>query len=115
MPAVGPAPTIDTPVISLEIPALKRMAEKRQWVCWHYEPRDDKPPTKVPYSPHGGPASVTDASTWASHEAAVAACCESDHTGVGFILAALLSSLAERRRGDVDVEDADKVAGTTTR
>ncbi|HEU0104156.1 MAG TPA: DUF475 domain-containing protein [Mycobacteriales bacterium] len=37
-------------------------------------------------------------------------------TGVGFILAALLSSLAERkRRPDVDVEDSDKVLGTTQR
>jgi len=41
-------------------------------------------------------------------------------TGVGFIVAALLSSLAERRRrppGEValDVDDSDKVLGTAPR
>jgi putative DNA primase/helicase len=64
----------------------EELRERQQWVCWRYELRDGKPPTKVPYSPLGGPASVTDAATWASYEAAVAALREKSHDGVGFIL-----------------------------
>jgi putative DNA primase/helicase len=64
----------------------KELMKRRQWVCWRYEQRDGKPQTKVPHSPHGGPASVTDAGTWASHETAVAAVQERGHAGVGFVL-----------------------------
>jgi hypothetical protein len=62
------------------------LKKRRQWVCWRYEQRDGTLPTKVPHSPQGGPASVTDADTWASYEVAVRACQERDHTGVGFVL-----------------------------
>jgi hypothetical protein len=64
----------------------QELRERRQWVCWRYVQRDGKLLTKVPHSPHGGPASVTDASTWASHEEAVEASRETDHDGVGFVL-----------------------------
>jgi len=64
----------------------RELKERQQWVCWRYEPRDGKLPTKVPHSPHGGLASVTDASTWASLKAAVAAFRERGHDGVGFVL-----------------------------
>lgn len=62
------ASTEDLP---LTIPG--ELKKRRQWVCWNFEPRDGKL-TKVPYSPHGGPASVIDPATWASYGAAMAAC-----------------------------------------
>jgi hypothetical protein len=73
-----------TKTVSPTVP--KDLTERQQWVCWRYELRDGKLPTKVPLSPQGGPASVTDATTWASHEAAVAASQERDHDGIGFVL-----------------------------
>lgn len=36
--------------------------------------------------PHGGPASVTDAATWASHEEVVAAYRDGGYDGIGFVL-----------------------------
>jgi putative DNA primase/helicase len=63
----------------------KELKERQQWVCWRYEPRAGKL-TKVPYSPQGGPASATDATTWTSYEAAVTALREGNHDGVGFVL-----------------------------
>jgi hypothetical protein len=74
----------DIKTVPLTVP--EELRERRRWVCWRYEQRDSKPPTKVPHSPHGGPASVTDADTWASYEVAVRACQERDHAGVGFVL-----------------------------
>jgi putative DNA primase/helicase len=64
----------------------EELRERQQWVCWRYEQRDGTPLTKVPHSPQGGPASVTDATTWASYEVAVRAFQERDHAGVGFVL-----------------------------
>lgn len=57
------APVADTPVLSLEVPALRELSERRQWVCWRYEQRDSKW-TKVPYQPGGLMASSTNPHTW---------------------------------------------------
>lgn len=58
-----------------------------QWVVWRYEDRDADKPTKVPYSPATGRmASVTDPSTWASYDAAVAALQTNWYAGIGFVL-----------------------------
>ena len=54
-----------------------------QWVTWRFEQRDGKR-TKVPYSPNGTRASVTDASTWTTFEAAVQAYRNDGFDGVGF-------------------------------
>jgi putative DNA primase/helicase len=65
------------------IPAELR--ERPQWVVWRHEERDGKA-TKVPYRADGtGRASSTDAATWASFEAVVAAAEASDADGVGFV------------------------------
>lgn len=59
-----------------------------QWVVWRYEDRDADKPTKVPYSPKTNRlASVTDPTTWASYDEAVAASLQTDwYAGIGFVL-----------------------------
>ena len=42
-----------------------------RWVAWRNELRNGKQ-TKVPYSPHGGPAKADDPSTWSTRSAAEA-------------------------------------------
>lgn len=54
-----------------------------QWVVWRYEDRGGKKPTKVPFTPAGDHASVTNPSTWVSFSEAEAA---EGFDGVGFVL-----------------------------
>lgn len=58
------------------------------WVCWRYENRNLKKPTKIPYSPlTGHKAVVTDPSTWTSYVQAVHAMRTTNHySGIGFVL-----------------------------
>lgn len=60
-----------------------------QWICWRFEEKGGDKPTKVPYCPHNGRlASVTDASTWASFDAARHIFESHDwYDGIGFVLA----------------------------
>ena len=62
------------------------LREYRQWICWRYEKRDGKKPTKVPYSALGGRrCSVTDPLGFATFEQAVAYARQSDQiAGIGF-------------------------------
>jgi len=59
-----------------------------QWIVWKLEDREGTKPTKVPYSATTGRmASVTDPSTWATFEQAVA-CAEAQnmmYSGIGFV------------------------------
>jgi hypothetical protein len=56
---------------------------RNQWLCWRGELRGEKP-TKVPYHPvKGTKASVTNPSTWASFDVAVAMAHRFD--GIGFV------------------------------
>ncbi|QZA70476.1 DNA primase/polymerase [Erwinia phage AH03] len=59
----------------------------KQWINWRYEDRGGKKPTKIPYNPiNGNPASVTDSTTWASFEEAVAAAENKNMCdGIGFV------------------------------
>lgn len=58
----------------------------RQWICWKSEPTDTGKPTKIPYAPLSGRlASVTDPSTWASFDDAVAAVWPNSYSGIGFV------------------------------
>lgn len=61
-----------------------------QWVNWHYVANPNGPkPRKVPLDPKTGrPASVSDATTWGSFEAAAAVCGRSPAIGIGFVLTA---------------------------
>ena len=43
--------------------ALNQFANLPRWVVWRYERRGDST-TKVPHSPHGGPAKADDPRTW---------------------------------------------------
>lgn len=64
------------------------LREYDQWVVWKLEDREGTKPTKVPYSATTGRmASVTDPSTWATFEQAVA-CAEAQnmtYSGIGFV------------------------------
>lgn len=64
----------------------QKMREWRQWCCWRLEAVPGrKKAAKIPYDPKTGQrASVTDRSTWASFEDAVAASPQFD--GIGFVL-----------------------------
>jgi len=64
------------------------MRTYKQWIVWKLEDRDNTKPTKVPYSAlTGRHASVTDASTWATFDEAVA-CARAQtatYAGIGFV------------------------------
>ena len=88
-PATQPEPKPAQPAkpapIWHQIPA--ELQSRRQWVCWRYEARNDKP-TKVPYNPHTGQlASTTAPRTWSTFEQAKAAYLERPdfHDGIGFV------------------------------
>lgn len=60
------------------------LTDRPQWVLWKAHPRPDGKVTKVPINPHtGGPASVTDSSTWASYDACTRLA--SRASGIGFV------------------------------
>lgn len=69
---------------SLELPAIRELAELPRWVLWHYETREGKA-TKVPLRPDGARASSTAPSTWATFEAVAAAFVRGLGDGVGFV------------------------------
>src|SRR4051794_27035598 len=79
--AIGiiPAEGIDVNGIAQEL------RERRQWVCWRYEPGAKGKPSKVPVNTRSGTnASVTDPATWSSCEQAIAASHRYD--GIGIVL-----------------------------
>jgi hypothetical protein len=59
-----------------------------QWVVWRYEESDGDKPTKVPYSPRGYLASVTDPGTWGTFDECVTIATNypNDVSGIGFVL-----------------------------
>lgn len=57
-----------------------------QWVAWRYVDRGGPKPSKLPFSPRTGQvASVTDATTWATFNEAVAALQSGGFDGIGFV------------------------------
>lgn len=62
------------------------MSFYRQWIVWRMEDKGRSKLDKVPYSPFGGLASVTDASTWGSLDDARSAYQTGNFTGIGFVL-----------------------------
>ncbi len=96
-----PAPIVETPVLSLEIPALAELAGRRQWVCWHYVQRDGEW-TKAPLQATGIGASSTNPHTWGEFRAIVQAAMTSGH-GVGYVF-----------DGDVVGVDLDKCRNPKT-
>ncbi len=91
IPAATPASTPDLPIALAplfdNIPADLR--EVPQWVCWRYVANPGGKPRKVPLDAKTGrPASVSDPTTWATFEAAVAMCRRAADTGLGFVLTA---------------------------
>ena len=59
-----------------------------QFVCWRFEDRNSKKPTKVPYSPKTGKlAKVNDPETWSTYEQALHTVNTSNcYDGLGFVL-----------------------------
>jgi hypothetical protein len=76
--SIGHSPT--------EIVVPDDLSERDQWVLWRYEERNGKA-TKVPYQMIHRPASSTDPSTWATHEAITNAWLQapSRYAGPGFV------------------------------
>lgn len=82
------------------------LCTRRQWVIWRTEERDGKP-TKVPYRADGaGRASATDATTWGSFEAAVAASEALAADGIGYVFSPDDPFVGV----DLDVFDSDAAA-----
>lgn len=84
-----------------------------QWVCWRYVTRDGKR-TKMPISAKtGGPASTTDATTWASFGDATLSLEWGSHDGIGFVFTAaddfFMIDLDSARDIDVNAEWADEI------
>jgi putative DNA primase/helicase len=55
------------------------------WVLWRLVEREGKP-TKVPFTPAGTPASVSDPNTWTDFETALEAYQQGGFDGIGFVL-----------------------------
>jgi hypothetical protein len=73
---------------SLELPAIRELAQRDAWVSWRRcANRRTGKVTKVPFTPAGSPASSTDPRTWSSYaEVFAAAFVEGRHHGVGRVL-----------------------------
>jgi putative DNA primase/helicase len=56
----------------------------KQWVCWRPVTRDGKP-TKVPYTPDGQEASVTNPASWRDFRTVCAAAVPPRFSGIGFV------------------------------
>lgn len=72
-----------------DLPAIKRLQERAQWVAWKYEYRNgpDKKPTKPPVSPRTGfGASHSNPNTWGTYSQAVEMAVRRNLAGVGFAL-----------------------------
>jgi len=63
------------------------LRELPHWVLWRRVERDGRP-TKVPFTPLGTPASVSDPNTWTDFETALNACQQDGFDGIGFVLTA---------------------------
>ena len=63
----------------------QQLRNLQQWVCWRRIERDGKP-AKVPFSPDGTPASVSDPNTWKGFETALKAYKRGGFDGIGFVL-----------------------------
>ena len=61
------------------------LQDRQQWVCWRRLERDGRA-TKVPFSPEGKPASVSDPGTWTDFETALNAYQQGGFDGIGFVL-----------------------------
>lgn len=95
-----PHPPVHPPVpatLTASLPQVDNipadLREVAQWVCWRYvaDPNGRKPrkPRKVPVDAKTGwAASVSDPTTWASFDVAVAAARRTPGLGVGFVLTA---------------------------
>ncbi len=79
-------PTLDLP--SCEIPAIRELSQRQQWVCWQSIKREGRKATKLPLSPNTErPASTTDKGTWGSFsQAAQLFVTGKGIAGVGFVL-----------------------------
>jgi len=63
----------------------QQLRNLQQWVCWRLVEREGKP-TKMPYTPAGTPASVSDPNTWTDFETALNAYKRGGFNGIGFVL-----------------------------
>ena len=61
------------------------LQDRQQWVLWRLVERDGRA-TKVPFSPEGKPASVSDPNTWTDFETALNAYHRGGFDGIGFVL-----------------------------
>jgi putative DNA primase/helicase len=61
------------------------LQDRQQWVLWRLVERDGKP-TKVPFTPAGTPASVSDPNTWTDFQTALEAYKRGGFDGIGFVL-----------------------------
>lgn len=71
-----------------DIPAIQRLKSRRQWVCWRYVQRPEKPkPDKPLYQPGNGmPASHSNPGHWGNYDEAVARALRSRFDGIGYVL-----------------------------
>ncbi len=70
----------------LEIPAIRTLSQRKQWVCWKSQQRNGKQ-TKIPYQPSGKVASSTDSRTWSEMSECFSAVIAGKFDGIGFALA----------------------------
>lgn len=84
--AVPPGPSYDA---LPDIPAIRLLKSKRQWVAWKYELLPNGRWTKPPLSPHTGfKASSTNPQTWGTYQQAADRARRSNLAGIGFALLA---------------------------
>jgi primase-polymerase (primpol)-like protein len=62
------------------------VASRQQWIAWHYEPRNNNKPAKLPINPHTlQKASVNDPASWGSFGDAIFACDQQKCDGIGYV------------------------------
>ena len=84
--SVPPGPSYDA---LPDIPAIRLLKSKRQWVAWKYELLPNGRWTKPPLSPHTGfKASSTNPQTWGTYQQAADRARRSNLAGIGFALLA---------------------------
>jgi hypothetical protein len=72
------------PIIPSNLP--EELVTRKQWVCWKYVKRDDATkPTKVPHTPWGYRADVTDPANWSTFADVSKAVARPGFDGIGFV------------------------------
>lgn len=73
-------------MVATPSPIPRALIDIDHWVCWKLQRDKNGKPTKVPKSPHGGPGSSTNPTTWGTFAEAELERVRRRYDGIGFVL-----------------------------